>query len=68
MNVEDLYTRDVVACTPDDHPHDVMATMNTQGFRHVPVVENVAVLGIVSLADVTRYVLREVEYAALPIL
>lgn len=66
--VEALYTRDVVACGPGDNPHDVLATMNAQGFRHVPVVEDGKVLGIVSLSDVTRYVLREVESAALPIL
>ncbi len=68
MKVEKFYTRDVVVCAPDDNPHDVLATMNAQGFRHVPVVEDGKVLGIVSLSDVTRYALREIEYAALPIL
>ncbi len=66
--VDSLYTRDVVACAMDDNPHDVMATMNHGGFRHIPVVDQGKVQAVVSLSDMTRYVLREVEYAALPIL
>ncbi|MBT4711538.1 MAG: CBS domain-containing protein [Alphaproteobacteria bacterium] len=66
--VDSLYTRDVVACALDDNPHDVMATMNHGGFRHIPVVDQGKVQAVVSLSDMTQYVLREVEYAALPVL
>lgn len=66
--VETLYARDVVACAMDDNPHDVMATMNQGGFRHIPVVDQGKVQAVVSLSDMTQFVLREVEYAALPIL
>ena len=68
MTVDQLYTRDVVTCTPDDNPHDVMATMNAQRFRHVPVVVDAELQGVISQGDVIKYVLREVEYATLPIL
>lgn len=68
QTVDSLYTRDGVACAMDDNPHDVMATMNHGGFRHIPVVDQGKVQAVVSLADMTQYVLREVEYAALPIL
>ena len=53
----------MVTCAPDDDPHDVIATMNETGHRHVPVVEDGTLHGIVSLNDLTQHILREIDAA-----
>lgn len=44
-------TRDPVTIAPDQRAIDALRAMNDGGFRHLPVVENGRVLGIVSRGD-----------------
>lgn len=55
MEVGDLVTRRVVACDPHATPDEVINIMNEKGFRHMPVVENGSVKGIVSRADLVGH-------------
>jgi CBS domain-containing protein len=50
--VADWMTREPVTATPDADAADVLVVMLDRGFRHVPIVEGDAVVGIVSMRDV----------------
>ncbi len=50
--VSDRMTREPVTASPDADAADVLATMLERGFRHVPIVDGEAVVGIVSMRDV----------------
>ena len=67
LRVSDLLTRDIVTCTPHDTPQDVMRAMNKRGFRHMPVVEDGELKGLISSGDILQYMLGEarVDKAAL---
>ncbi|MEI8396248.1 MAG: CBS domain-containing protein [Rhodospirillaceae bacterium] len=57
--VEDLMTREVKICKSGDSIKDVMQMMATRRIRHVPVVENGELLGMISSTDVVRFRLEE---------
>jgi CBS domain-containing protein len=60
VNVGALMTRRVFGCTPDDDIEDVMAWMVQHRVRHLPVVEDGRVQGMVSIGDVVKHRLDEV--------
>ncbi|HAJ46727.1 MAG TPA: inosine-5-monophosphate dehydrogenase, partial [Alphaproteobacteria bacterium] len=49
---DDVMTRGVVTCISTDKAEDLMETMTQGRFRHLPVVEDGRLLGIVSIGDV----------------
>jgi len=57
--VRDLMTQDVMVCTPGDTLHSVMERMTHGRFRHLPVVDNGALIGIVSIGDIVKHRLAE---------
>jgi len=57
-------TKKLVTCTRSDTVSFLMERMTTGRFRHVPVVENDKLLGIVSIGDVVKYRIAEVEREA----
>ena len=61
LPVSALMTRRVVTCTPECHLMEVMALMRQHHIRHVPVVEENQLVGIVSIRDVMEYRLNEME-------
>jgi CBS domain-containing protein len=54
-------TREVVTCVEDDRVSDIMERMTRGRFRHVPVVEQERLIGIVSIGDVVKKRLNEME-------
>jgi len=52
MAVEEIAVKKVVACRPQTTVADVSRTMSTRGFRHMPVIHDGKVVGVVSLTDV----------------
>ena len=52
--VDRLMTRDMVTCTGGDTDREVLAQMTERRFRHLPVVEDGALAGIVSIGDVVK--------------
>ena len=54
-------TREVVTCGPVDTMSELMGRMTAGRFRHVPVVENGRLVGIISIGDVVKYRLAEME-------
>ena len=57
MKVEALMTRDPITCDMDDSPFEVLHTMNRKGFRHMPVLKNGKLKGLVSSRDVLKHLL-----------
>ena len=62
--VSALMTRHVFTCAPHDSIADLMAEMTDKRIRHLPVVENGRLAGIVSIGDVVKNRLDEVETEA----
>lgn len=57
-------TREVVTCRDHDTLDEIMATMTAGRFRHVPVVDAGKLDGIVSIGDVVKHHIAEVEMEA----
>lgn len=64
QKVEALMTRKVQTCSPGDSLMTVLRTMTDGRFRHMPVTENGALVGIITIGDVVHYRLRELELEA----
>ena len=64
MPAAEWMTAKVVTCRPEDTIHDVMQKMTTGRFRHLPVVEHGKLAGIVSIGDVVKRRIEEVEREA----
>jgi CBS domain-containing protein len=54
-------TRELVVCSPDDSIGDIMAIMTSRRIRHLPVVEERRLMGLISIGDVVKHRLGESE-------
>lgn len=61
QTVESVMTREVVTCGPEETIPSLMQRMTAGRFRHVPVVEHGRLAGIVSVGDVVKHRLEEME-------
>ena len=61
LPASELMLRSVVTCGPDDSVRAVMAAMTRHRVRHIPVMEDGRLRGIVSIGDVVKHRLDEVE-------
>ncbi len=59
--VSSLMTAQVHTCSPHMSVHDLARTMTDHRVRHVPVVEDDVLVGIVSIGDVVKARLDELE-------
>ena len=59
-----IMTREVITCDPSERLDQVMATMTSGRFRHVPIVEGGKLVGIVSIGDAVKHHIAEVELEA----
>jgi CBS domain-containing protein len=60
--ISEVMTRKVVTCDRHDTIAEIMERMTTGKFRHVPVVEHGRLTGIVSIGDVVKVRLRQLEH------
>lgn len=60
--VEQLMTRRVFTCAPRDSIADLMAEMTKRRIRHIPVIQDGELAGIISIGDVVKARLDEMEY------
>jgi CBS domain-containing protein len=60
--VRTIMSTDVYVVSPSDPVDSLMATMTNRRFRHVPVVEDGAIIGIVSIGDVVKSRTDELEH------
>ena len=57
-------TQEVVTCAEADTISSVMAKMTSGRFRHMPVMEDGKVIGLVSIGDVVKHRIEETEKEA----
>ena len=57
-----VMTRKVFTCSPSETIGVIMERMTAGKFRHVPVIEQDQVVGVVSIGDVVKYRLQEMEH------
>jgi CBS domain-containing protein len=62
--VGQVMTRDVKTCSEADTIENLMGRMTTGKFRHMPVVEQEKLIGIVSIGDVVKNRVEEIEHEA----
>ena len=62
--VSDLMTHDVITCKPAESVHDVMERMTARRVRHLPVIDNGQLIGIVSIGDLVKERIEEAEREA----
>ena len=61
LKVEQLMTVDIVTCTREDHVDEVLTKMTEGRFRHLPVLEGGAMVGLISIGDVVKARLSELS-------
>jgi CBS domain-containing protein len=64
LTVEEVMTQPVITCDPMSGVDELMAEMTNRRIRHFPVVRNGRLCGIVSIGDVVKSRLDEIEYEA----
>lgn len=62
IRVAELMTRRVVTCTPNDTIAELMGEMTRRRIRHLPVVDHGRLAGLVSIGDVVKNRLEEMEF------
>jgi CBS domain-containing protein len=61
MTAADIMTRSVRTCGPDETVAYAMAQMTAGRYRHLPIVERGTLVGIVSIGDLVKNRVREME-------
>ena len=55
-------TAEVITTNEDKHVHELMDKMTGGRFRHLPVIRDEQLVGLVSIGDLVKYRLAECEY------
>ncbi len=56
-----VMTRDVTTCSEDDTCADITEPMTARKFRHLPVVRDCKMVGLISIGDVVKQRVEEIE-------
>jgi len=61
LTVDDIMTTTLIVGLPGDDIDNIAAMMNKNWIRHVPIVENDKLVGLVSLRDINRLKVKNIE-------
>jgi CBS domain-containing protein len=61
LSISEVMTRKVTTCSMRDTVSELMERMTEGKFRHVPVVDEGRLAGIVSIGDVVKWRVHEIE-------
>ena len=61
LSVDNGMTRRVVSCSESDTSGVLMERMTTGKFRHIPVLEENRLVGVISIGDIVKHRLEEIE-------
>jgi len=64
LTVDDVMTKDLITCGPDANLDKIMVLMTEKRIRHLPVLDDGKLLGLISIGDVVKGRLREIETEA----
>ncbi len=62
MKVADIMTTDVQLCAPGDSFGGLMAVMTEHRVRHIPVLDDGVLVGVVSIGDAVKYRMEQLEF------
>ncbi len=57
--IEDIMTKDVLYTFPKQSIDDCMVVMTKHHIRHMPVIENKKLVGVITLGDVVKAIIEE---------
>jgi CBS domain-containing protein len=60
--VSEIMTPEVIGCHPEDTANSVMEKMTHGRFRHMPVIDNGRMIGVISIGDVVKARIDEIEH------
>ena len=61
LQAQDLMTSVVIGCHPDDTAISVMERMTDGRFRHMPVIDGNRMIGVISIGDVVKARIAEIQ-------
>ena len=61
MRVPEIMTKAVISCRPDNTVEELMREMTTRRIRHLPVLDDGRLSGIISIGDVVKSRLEELS-------
>jgi CBS domain-containing protein len=64
VQVADVMTRDVITCDPGDGLTRILGMMTRHRIRHLPVMRDSQLVGLISIGDVVKHRLDELEMEA----
>jgi len=64
LPVASVMTKEVMTCTEENSVNEVMARMTQGRFRHMPVVKDGKLAGVISIGDVVKFKIAQVELEA----
>lgn len=59
--VKQIMASPVITVTPNESVSECMAIMTRNRIRHLPIVENDRILGVVSIGDIVKWIVSEQE-------
>ena len=62
VRAADLMSTGVVTCSPESSTQELMEQMLSGQLRHLPVVQNGSLLGMISVSDVVKAVLADLKW------
>jgi CBS domain-containing protein len=60
--VQDIMTRAVIFVRPDQSSDECMALMTERRMRHLPVIDQERLVGMISIGDLVKNVIAEQEF------
>jgi len=57
--ISELMTKDPITVTPDSKLEDCMNIMSNKRIRHLPVIENNLIVGMISIGDLVKFIIEE---------
>ena len=60
--VRDIMTSRPIFVSPDNTIDDCMQLMSDKGIRHLPVLENGELVGVLSIGDIVKYIINEKDF------
>jgi CBS domain-containing protein len=64
LPVSNVMTKNVVTCTENNNINEVMARMTQGRFRHMPVLKDGKLSGVISIGDVVKFKIAQIELEA----
>ena len=60
--IRDIMTERPIFVTPDATIEECMQLMSSKNFRHLPVLDNDQLVGVISISDLVKFIIREKDF------